>query len=241
MTRCPHCRQEIELSAGGSADLVEFPDQDWVPVARLADAAEAAYFCDVLEQRDIAAFLVPSDQINALDGGWSTSYVIKVPANARQRATDVLREEVAETDDAGSLRSDAFESGGRPSSARTANAGRSPAARSPVGDADATFAGESMLPGLWKGGLVVGLLASGLAVMGLRGCDVRPGIADPTPASENPLCRALGETPGALVSTQGRRLSYDATDDRFVLEEDFDGDGIYDRRREFLSDGRRFD
>ena len=86
------------------------------------------------------------------------------------------------------------------------------------------------------------LIAGGLAATWVRGCSEPPVAQQPGSHPREQLWQALSEskrpmtTPAALVAPH-RRLSYDAQRHRFVLEEDTDGDGVHDRRREFYEDG----
>ena len=52
--------------------------QDWVPIARMANLAEAGYMADYLSQQEIATDIAQENNFNAAAGAWLSSFIVRV-------------------------------------------------------------------------------------------------------------------------------------------------------------------
>ncbi|MFV2067871.1 MAG: hypothetical protein ACC645_12925 [Pirellulales bacterium] len=100
MAHCPRCGHDLSAidAGGGLRSQVESPEQaerDWVPVARITGLAEAGFLEDLLQDRQIPSRVRQWDDFSALDGSWSTIYIMQVPAEHAGPATAAIGEELA--------------------------------------------------------------------------------------------------------------------------------------------------
>jgi hypothetical protein len=114
---CPHCRKPVEEASLGSAVTVgpqnireRVADDDWpasdlyygsplVSIARFANAAEAGFFADEIQSRlNVPAELTFDENFDAVNGYWSTWFVLSVPDSATEAAKAALRELLLATD-----------------------------------------------------------------------------------------------------------------------------------------------
>jgi hypothetical protein len=192
----------------------------WVPLVQFGNWADLGYFESVLHENDVPTEIRQHEQLSAQDGRRTVSILLMVPAELLERATDILADEVEATSDG-----DASEDWTR--STPSDPWGPPPEDRFP-GDEPAGIS-------LWKPVLVL-LVAGGLSAYFLH----RQPPARPAPAidpQEN-LWHALSELERPLTTAPSdhgtsRRLWYDPNSRTLNLEEDFNGDGRYDRRRKF--------
>ncbi|MCO6453843.1 MAG: hypothetical protein J5I93_00895 [Pirellulaceae bacterium] len=206
MSFCPQCRRELPgESAAESAGAVI----DWAPVARLSHLAEVGFFADGLEAAGIATNVHQQQEFSALDGRWTMQFILRVPRGELQRAAQLLRDEVAASED--------------PDAASEPHA-------------EFTGAGASR-PRSWAPLLLV-LVAGSLAYVAGRGGWAQPRqhlAPDPLrralSESEEPLLGGTGPD-----GQPGRILRYDANSDSIILADDLDGDGRFERQRRFRLD-----
>jgi len=85
----PHHREAVPTHA----------EHRWVPVARVTGLAEAGFLQDLLQDRQIPSRVRQWDDFSAVDGSWSTVYIMQVPAeHARPAAAAIEQELKASTD-----------------------------------------------------------------------------------------------------------------------------------------------
>ena len=193
---CPHC-------GGDWTD--EAAPADWVPIARITNLAEVGYFADRLDAMNVETDIVQHDEFSAVDGSWSSRFILRVRPEHTAAATELLRREMG-----GARRQWAGENDPDPAAKPLASA-------------------ASWTP------LVLVLMAGGLAYCAGRNSAL-PWTAHVDAASS--LSAALCESTAPLTSSPapgqpGRRLRFDPASHSVLLEEDFDGDGSYERRRQF--------
>lgn len=213
MTNCPKCRYQWPPHQAAASACprcgCELSTDDWtanVAIARLTNLAEIGFFADTLEGDGIATNVVQHDEFSALDGSWHSIYILQVPRRDAAAATQRLKDELAALE--GQQSWDAPEEDG---SQRAAAAGS-----------------------IWKPVVLV-LVASGMAYFAGRSGFQQPPRFVP---AKDSLSQALGETTVPLATERvagrhWRQLRYDEPTRSIVLEEDFDGDGQFDRLRQF--------
>jgi len=64
--------------------------QDWVPVARMTNLAEAGYMADYLAQEEIATDIAEENDFNAAAGAWLSSFIVRVPREDEQSSRRLL-------------------------------------------------------------------------------------------------------------------------------------------------------
>lgn len=85
---CPECRSEVRVPE---------PAQ-WVSVVRTSNLAEAGYLANELESGGFDSQIRQHDSFSAIDGSWTTRFLIQVPAENAQPAADHLRFHLAENE-----------------------------------------------------------------------------------------------------------------------------------------------
>ena len=106
MLLCHHCRHEFEFSEPSATAIcpecrseVRVPrPAERVSVVRTASLAEAGYLANELEAGGFESHVQQHDSFSAVDGSWSTLFLIQVPAEQAQQAADLLRSHLAETE-----------------------------------------------------------------------------------------------------------------------------------------------
>jgi hypothetical protein len=209
MRRCKFCHRNFNTSADGMCPfcgkaLAAESEANWTSVARLANLAEAGFFSQMLADEGIASQIRQHDDFSALDGSWSSVYVMQVPQIDAQRATERIRQELA--------------SGSTEELAQTI--------KPETAGATATWKPVALM-----------LFAGSLAYLAGQNVPRHEGQV-PHNDSRASLWDAVRQIETPLVSepvADGARfrLSYDRGHSVFLLEEDRDGDGRYDRRRAF--------
>jgi len=175
---------------------------EWVSIARLANLAEVGYFEDVLVGADIELRVQEHDDFDAVAGNWQRVYVIQVPLDQGQSASELIDDYLR--------RSAAL-----------------------VDGETADEASRERPMSLWKPFALV-LLASGLVYLAVQAGNPRQG---PRAAKEKDMSRlwdVLIETDGVLRDKH-RQLRYDRLHRRLIIDDDLDGDGRFDLRREFVN------
>ena len=195
---CPNCHQPLPDEAG----------EAWVPIARLANLAEAGFMANLLADQHVPSRIRQVDDFSAVDGTWASIFILQVPDQDAQQAAERIRAELAKS---------------------PPDAPHQDAATREAGLADATVI--AWRPVAWV--LVAGSLAY-LAGYGVPGRRDRPG----PPAARQTLWDEVSRIGIPLISQSppGRpqfRLSFDAATDQFQLDEDHDGDGQFELRRRY--------
>lgn len=106
MLICHHCRHEFENRERAATAIcpecrseVRVPQPtEWVSVVRTASLAEAGYLAHELEAGGFESQVKQHDSFSALDGSWSTLFLIQVPAEQAQHSADHLRSHLADPD-----------------------------------------------------------------------------------------------------------------------------------------------
>lgn len=247
MPLCPNCNQWYEVSrAGGGCphcaagdSAVSSPVGDsrdaLVPLARFRNWAEAGFFEDLLHSHGIAAQLEPQEQFDAVGGHWCHQLLLRVPSADFESARRFMERELDETADEPSALSreidEVYSADGNDALAGAAHRD----GRGEVG------------PPLWKP-LAVVLVAGGLAYLGTYGLGwVRPGGAAALhgrPAAHgSDLWRYLTRDGGVWhrelgPRSTGARMWHDPDRGVIHVEEDRDGDGLFERHLQFDPAGR---
>lgn len=221
---CPHCgSDEAEQNRPAVAAIDRVPgvagddagefrsSGPRVPIARFQNGAEAGYFADELShQLDIDAEVRVREQFDAVHAIWTTEYVLCVPEEVAESASDTLQQIVSSTDD--------------------------DSADGPEGTDEsrsATTGAQMWVP------LILTLAAGSIAYWGLNRLEraPRPGqlvIRDRRLPAE--LWQMLGNSRGPWVQKEGgvtRSLHVNPHDGTARVEEDHDGDGQFERAWEY--------
>lgn len=199
---CPDCRGRAAASGPQHRD-------DWRSAAKVVNLAEAGYLASRLEGEGIAARLVQSDSFSAVDGTWSSYYVLQVPSDALPASTELIRLESEQ------LRGEEpdFDQFGEP------------------------IEHEPVHLVFWRP--VALMAVAGLATLwlGQHVPDPRPRVAPHRSAAAMAAAvEALGE-PMVVVDATGRtthRLRYRSDSRSWLLESDTNHDGRFDRRQRFV-------
>ena len=112
MIRCPQCDRYLSNDESVCPECVPSelqPDEirandvrRLVPIARFRNVAEAGFFAHELMQRDeIAVTMTADESFDAVNGYWSTHYVLSAPEKVAQRARRSLQDliQVTESDE----------------------------------------------------------------------------------------------------------------------------------------------
>lgn len=199
---CPDC------ASRKARDTTEHRD-DWRSAAKVVNLAEAGYLVSRLEGEDIPARLVQSDSFSAVDGSWSSYYLLQVPSEALDASTELIRSESEQ------LRGEEpdFDRFGEP------------------------IEHEPVHLVFWRP--VALMAVAGLATLwlGQHVPDPRPRVApNRNAAAMGAAIEALGQ-PLVVVGEGGRtkhRLRYRSESRAWLLESDTDNDGRFDRQQRFL-------
>ncbi|MBA3313584.1 MAG: hypothetical protein M3552_17495 [Planctomycetota bacterium] len=190
-----------------AAEPVE--DDALVTVARFRSAAEAGYFADELEAAEsIRPVLTSVDDFNAMSGFWGAVFHLRVPPAEAKRAAETLRELLAASPD---------EDDEIPPS-------------SDVPDADSVATQTSWLP------IALAFAAGSALLFAVQRLD-RGAAAPRQPARvPNQLLDKLAESREPWVQALpngGRRELRVQRSGEFILREDRDADGKFERSRSF--------
>jgi hypothetical protein len=110
MLTCHHCRHEFDAPEAGATAIcphcrseVRAPEEaSWVSVVRTVNLAEAGYLANELEMGGFCARIKQHDSFSALDGSWTSLFLIQVPDDVAQESADHLRTYLEEADFSGS-------------------------------------------------------------------------------------------------------------------------------------------
>jgi hypothetical protein len=208
---CPGCGQTV------SSESVA----PWKSIARLSNLAEAGFYADYLEGEGFAARVHHRHDYSALDSTWMTSFELQVPADQTKLAHAALQQGLELHEDDGLAGAEAAEwEAESPHRLRRESRGGG-------GDEVETRARSTVLPSLvWV------LVAGGLAyTLG------RSGFGASGPAAQEVILEVIRHSsPFISEPAEGnprRCLRYDPHRREFVLEEDRNGDGVWDRQWRF--------
>ncbi len=218
MTICPKCARSLELLSEQSppatcphchARLRGTASSEWADVARVTNLAEAGFLSDELHGLDIEARVYQCDDFSEMRGGWSTTYLIRVPAGAAQQAASHIRTYAADA-----------------------------AAEDELAAREVRFTREAgpIDPAYWRPVAVVVLAGVASFVLGRQ-------TALPEAhrrLHSDSLATAVDQVgqPFYTEASPGRpryRLSLDKPNRVWNLDLDFNGDGVYDTRRQLES------
>jgi hypothetical protein len=178
-----------------------------VSVGRFTNLAEVGYFADRFSSWQIPSRTRQHDEFRALDGAWQSVYILQVPDEQAPRAVELIRAELAGEDTA-------------PETARWPDSHP----KSPVGPSSTGLAKSVVLV------IVVGGLAYFAGQAG------RPGQPTGAPTGP-PLWQTLVEIDGTLTSDPRAATAYQVDANRnsetVVIRRDTDGDGRFERWREY--------
>lgn len=192
-----------------------FEDAELVTVARFRSPAEAGFFADQLESvESIRAVLTSVDDFNAVAGHWGEVIHLRVEPGDATRAAAALRDLLAESSDEG-------EEADRSSAARAESLAE-PNATSP-----------NWLP------MVLAFAAGSASLFAIQALD-RAAAAAPRGQlrATEPLLRKLADSRRPWVQELpggGHRELRAESAKEFVLREDRDADGRFERSRSYVT------
>lgn len=217
---CEAARDDAANVDPGDASLSGEPT---VQVARFNNAAEAGFFADELQDRlQIPVRLRVEENFDALTGYWANRIVLLVPESAGPAAAALLREVLEETE--GEEDPTVAAAGHSPEIDSWSGAGGDPAESVPP------QSGINWVP------IVLTLAAGSAAIWGVRKLNEAPKPnAGPVPVNgrEGELWNTLRLPNGGWTLNHdeipGRRqLRIDARRGLVVIQEDANGDGVYE-------------
>ena len=189
---------------------MEGVNSNWVSVARLTNLAEAGFLQNLLSDEGVASNVKQHEDFSAVDGKWTSVYVMQVPAGLAHQAVVTIRQELADST------SDDPQSSNGSEADQPAPVVWKPLAIIFVAGGLAYLASQNALP--WPGRPAdtnhrqsFWEAIDGIAV---------PWVSDP--AENGPRFR----------------LRFDRGSNTVYLDEDRDRNGRYERRRKFRRDDR---
>jgi hypothetical protein len=230
----------------------------WVSIARLSNLAEAGYFESILTAAEIGSRSFEHDEFDAISGCWQTAYILQVHESDSAAAVEQIAQEVDR-----SLEPQApFSPDVDPSSPEARHLGQhdiQELLRYAAGPDQRPYAAEGRMstaldvgsesnsppegnrPVIWApvglmllaGGLLFGIQRAGVLLI---------GGGDPPAPKGTTLWEAIRESPLPLYTQQkpgqpSRVIRWDPLDERIQVLDDTDGNGKYDRAREFTAQG----
>ena len=194
-------------------------DPQWVPIARLANLADAGFFEATLVELGIDARIEQRDEFDAVAGHWQPVFVLQVAASDTKRATEALEQQ---------LQASSAATGDGSGQDPEETDGRSVIELQPPWSMADTDEADGWT--LWRPFLLI-VLAAGLVYLAVRTGKPGGGGAQ-RPADIAPLWNTLIESREPLRSAH-RELWYDSRRRRLIVIDDVDGDGVADILREF--------
>lgn len=96
--QCPECKLSLpasdqvpETCTRCGADLSALHEvQDWMPVARVANLAEAGFMADYLAAREIESDITQENEFNAAAGAWQSLFIVRVIQSEAKSAHAIL-------------------------------------------------------------------------------------------------------------------------------------------------------
>jgi hypothetical protein len=206
---CIRIDRDSERHMEPSRDAVE--EADLVTVARFRSHAEAGFFADQLESvASIRAVLTSVDDFNAIAGHWGEVIHLRVAPQDSKRAAAALRDLLAESSSEGQ---DAV------AAPQTVSLGESAAA-------------ANWLP------MVLAFAAGSVSLYAIQTLDRAAAPAQEQAVAAGPLLKKLAESRRPWVQALpggGRRELRAESLKEFVLREDRDADGRFERSRSFAT------
>lgn len=201
--------RQCRRCAPGGGDLDGAPQ--WVSIARVSNLAEVGYFADLLAGEEIESLVHQRDDFDAVHERWQRTFVLQVPDSDVPRAAAVIESEVSQAD-AGNENYDVDS------------------------QSDSQSDHEAATTAPWKP-IVLLLLVGGLTYSVTHAPRIVPAAPRENQGAA-PLWQALSEFKDDLntgpETLPRRELRYEPLRERHVLDEDFEGDGIIDRRGEYI-------
>ena len=212
---CPECKMVLpsldrvaEVCPRCGASLATLSEsQDWVPIARVANLAEAGFMADYLAGNDLESDIVQQNEFNAAAGAWQTSFVVQVvPAeavNARRILTtgEYGEEEGAFSEDWSELKE----------------------------NKESSFLVQAVKLVL----VLLVLVGATYFIVEVQ----RKKPQRNQPGEPETLHEFLNQQPGPWIyqdeSGVQSQLYYNAAENRMTLQQDLDGDGVPDYRKTF--------
>jgi hypothetical protein len=186
----------------------------WLDVARVTNLAEAGFLTDELVGHGIDAQIHQLQEFSALNDGWTSLYLIRVPDAQAHRAAAQIRQHLVE---------DVTECEAEPAGAGWLTADR------------------GIDPLLWRPFALVVLAGVSSFVLGQQFSD-RPDRRPERRPPRNSLASAMESIDQPFVikpgpGQAGHRLQFDRRRQSWILETDRDGDGRYDSTQLFQASG----
>jgi hypothetical protein len=258
MTQCTRCgrrfswsqpdssREEAICSQCGAAPTTSHPTQ-WKPIARLSNLAEAGFYADFLEGEGYVARVHHRNDYSALDSTWESSFELQVAEDQVKQAFAALQEGIELHEDGEELGDHLPQNEYSHRGADPGDSEYSPYARAAVEfesgrDADrGAFRqgrGDRDLDSRTRSGAFTPSLAWVLVAGGLAYTLGRSGFGPGLQAEPDVLWQTIRHSsPFISEPAEGsprRCLRYDRARREFVLEEDRNGDGVWDRQWRFV-------
>lgn len=216
MLICHHCRHHFETSEPAATAIcpecrseVRVPEASpWVSVVRTTNLAEAGYLANELEAGGFESQIRQHDSFSAIDGSWTTQFLIQVPADQAEHSADHLRIHLAETDRAAPI--------------------------PPVEEYAADAADRGVV--VWRPLALMIVAGAAVLFIGHRMREIRRQHEPPSRARLLQVLERI-DRPFVSVDAEhgaGRyRLLFSHHGQTWRLQEDMDGDGHYDREWHF--------
>ena len=219
-THCPNCQSRLRAERAS----------DWTPIARLSNLADSGYFSDLIAAQEIDVQVKEVDEFNALLGLWEATFVLQVPRDDARRAAELMNQHLEASGDSQQDKRGSHDSFGQ--NTHETSETTSPGPHEVMWPEPSATA----VTPIWKSVVLV-LVAGGLAY-GLGRTAGRRDVEAVPKADHDRLWQVLSRPGETWVndSLPGRpkyRLHCEPGSDRIVLDEDMDGDGRYERRRQF--------
>jgi len=227
--QCSHCGRQITLEFRnapcpdcGLQPTAEKPPA-WKSIAQLNNLAEAGFYADFLEGEGFSTRVNHRHDYSALDATWDTSFELQVSADEVTRAFATLQKGIEQHED-GRDSDESWGESGASSQRRAAWAGQGSVVQD---EFDGRRRSSTLSPPLvWV------LVAGGLAyTLG------RSGVGPAHHSEQDVVWQAIRHSsPFISEPAEGnprRCLRYDPAQREFVLEEDQNGDGVWDLQWRF--------
>ncbi len=236
MPQCPACQREYDVPQGvgspeegtisvcphcGHEQSAEIDGTPRTAIANITNLAELGYFEEILHQAGFDIFVRQRDDYSAIDGQWRRRFIVFVPDEQAPAACELLSDHLRAEEETASGEG-------------AIQAGAPPRQFASLPQREPTDDDLSLDPSKYWVPAAMVVLAGGLlywVVVQNDDASRRPGA----PA----LWEVLSDELSAPLLSDGvgenlRRLWQDPKTGRIVLDEDTDGDGKFDRRREFV-------
>lgn len=227
MLRCLHCGDRLNPihkvcpACGPDARPDELPAvdhrlDDLTPVARFRNAAEAGFFAHELQQDGYQVYLITEDDFDAMHGFWSTRFVLSAPRQIAETVSGSLQRLLGRSDEE-------WEAAGRCHSVE-----HSTSVLPYLEDSEP----EQASSGVHWFPLLLTITTGSLVFWGIKHFNP-PRVAQAAGGNRENLWEEVSRSsqPWVQESKDGSRrsLSYQPQAKSYLLREDRDGDGVYER------------